>query len=140
MQNTVEQKALTLSSTVFLNSTTKFVKGVSPPVSSPGSQALLTATISPKAHKGNTAAVIGSSLVLPVSPNKAVGTVARNVGLPSPAKVEEKALSGPIEMAAFNLSASVFMNSTTKFVKGFADLTPVRQKNSRSPKEKKSLS
>jgi hypothetical protein len=35
---------------------------------------------------------------------------------------------------AINLSANIFMNSTTKFVKGYADLSPVKKANSRSPK------
>lgn len=34
-------------------------------------------------------------------------------------KEKDKAVNGGIEVIALNLSANIFMNSTTKFLKGF---------------------
>jgi hypothetical protein len=136
MQNTVaEHKALSMSGNVYFNSTTKFVKGLSPPADRQADPLFPTALSALAAHNNHQpqSSLHLSSLILKSSPPRALADTQR-----TPRRQDETVeQASSIEMAAISLSANVFMNATTKFVKGFADLSPTPQKKSVSEGQKK---
>jgi hypothetical protein len=129
-----------------MNSTTKFVKGaaINPEALEKNRNQTIISTLasalsSDKPHKMQHSPL--SNLIAVSSPTKFAGT---GTAL-QPEEEEEKHME-EVELMAINLSASIFMNSTTKFVKGFADLANVNtnasplKKGPQPKRDRKSLS
>jgi hypothetical protein len=133
MQNTVtESNALALCANVFLNSTTKFVKGLA---GTAHPNTILSALL-PEKEQGGQSSIHLSSLILKSSPPRTKDTI-----LQSPKGKEVTSKSGikeemsQVEAAAISLSGNIYMNSTTKYVKGYHSPSPQQQqpqKKSRS--------
>jgi hypothetical protein len=126
-QGKPEATALAITSSVYLNSTTKYVKlsppkpAASPPRTIPIANISSTHSLrSPSQPSGLSNLILQNSPVKRSSKEKDKTAPLRT----SPEK-EQVAAHNSIEEKAMHMSANIFMNATTKFMKGFADLSNV---------------
>lgn len=126
-QGNPEATAMAITSNVYLNSTTKYVKisppkaAVSPPRTIPMGNISSTQSLrAPSQPSGLSNLILQNSPVKRSSKEKDKTAPLRT----SPEK-EQLPARNSIEEKAMHMSANIFMNATTKFMKGFADLSNV---------------
>jgi len=125
MSNSVEHKAFSLTNNVFMNFTTKFVKGVtkqsnSPNTSiktnnnqqNPSSKSLNKVTDQANINRNLSSLINQPSIVNQIQNSKIIST---NQNSPAAKNVKDNNVKN--EDKAMNLTKQSYMNSTTKYVK-----------------------